>query len=112
MGKIIEYREQDGQLVQVIGETIPVDLAALVEEFNGIKQDYLDMPTTKTTPDQETLDVYNTEIRAIRSELKGPLVIRSQALLNILKPVREAGLLPAQYEDGYLQLETFVNNNA
>lgn len=109
MTKIVSYQEIDGQLTELTSDATPVDLAMVIAEYQQLKSIYQTMPAFKDTPDQETLQFYNTDILLQREAVIGSLKAPATALYIKVKAIRDAGLLPAEYEDEYLQLETFVN---
>lgn len=108
---ITEYKIIDGQIYRLIGSLDPVDLAPLITEYLDIKQTLLTRPNIKTAPDQETLDFYNEAVRTERDRILAAVLIRARGLYEILKPINDQGILPAEYLDGFNELEAFINNN-
>lgn len=87
-----------------------IDLSAYIAQFLSLKQEYLDLPDfNKTVPDQETLDYWNSEMQLQWEGQAATIRYAASQLLDKVTPIRDAGLLPSQFEDEYLQLYNFVN---
>ena len=87
-----------------------IDLAVYVNRYLTLRNQYLSLPETKSTPDAETLAFYNAVITS-QNEVETAWIKEQATELYIdLQPIYEAGLLPAEYEDEYQQLENFINS--
>lgn len=87
-----------------------IDLTELISTYQSIKQDYKDLPKKKETPDQETLDHYNSMIDDLYLKGLTDIIVRADNLYQVLKLIRDAGLLPKKYDTKYLEFEDFLNN--
>ena len=88
-----------------------IDLAALIAQYQALKTEYLNLPDyNKTVPDQETLDFWNTEMSIQWSNQAAEIKTQAGILLSKVDPIRDAGLLPSQFEDEYQLLYNFVNS--
>lgn len=108
---MIEYFTTDDEdIVQKIDTgSENIDLSVLVQEYLDLKTEYQALPEIKDIPDEETLDFWN-EIKMI-DRAGGEVDIKEKAsiLLEKIKPIYEAGLLPDKYKDEYQQLINFVS---
>lgn len=87
-----------------------INLAEYITIYQGLKADYQAVKKLKDIPDQDTLDFWNAEVT-----INGQLAIetiKGQATLlyRDLKPIKDAGLLPAIYDDEFNTLETFISS--
>lgn len=82
-----------------------IDLTVLIQEYSALKAEYLGLPQVKTTPDQETLNLYNAQVEEETLFLMNRIV----DFYNRIKPIKDAGLLPSKYDNEYQQLENLVN---
>jgi hypothetical protein len=88
-----------------------IDLTALIQQYQSLKQEYLSLPDyNKTIPDQETLDFWNTEMSIMWDSQAQVIKTAAAILLSKVQPIYDAGLLPVQYEDDYNLLVNFVNS--
>ena len=91
-------------------QTVEINLTSMIDEFQSVKTNLLNLSKVKTVADQETLDYWN-EYKMLEVEKeKEFLNNRTIDLYNIVKPIHDAGLFPSQYETQYTQLENYVNN--
>jgi hypothetical protein len=87
-----------------------IDLSFYVQRFLNIKNRLLNMPETKSSPDQETLDNWNNVVVPEAELDKDGLDNQAKALYEMLQPIKNAGLIPSKYDDDYQQLEDYVNS--
>lgn len=98
----------DGVVIKRTDEEQP--LQVFIDEFLSMKQEYLNLPDhEKTVPDQETLAYWNAEMGIHTADLRNTIRNRAIILKGRIDPIRDAGLLPARFEDEYQQLVTFIN---
>jgi len=83
-----------------------IDLIVLIQSFTNLKTQLQSLPSQKSTPDAETLVLYN---QWVDDQLRDTNSAISQLYLDV-KPIKDAGLLPSKYDDEYTQLENYVNN--
>ena len=105
-----EYIQTSDPDVLIEREDREVLISDLVAEYVSIRDSVvaLDM-NQKATPDQETLDFWNEQKAAEDYGNSATLRARAGALFLRVKAVRDAGLLPAQYEDEYQIMVNFLN---
>ena len=87
-----------------------LDLTLYIQRFKTIKSGLQVIPREKTTPDQETLDHWNSTVYVDGQDAKERLDEDAVNLYNDLKPIKDAGLLPLKYDDEYQQLENYINS--
>ena len=102
--------ETEDDVVKTTASSRDIDLTAFTTEFTDIKEGIQALPKVKTVPDQETLDHWNNWVITDGSIDQVMLDSRAVSLYNEAAAIREAGLLPAKYEDEYQQLKTYVEN--
>ena len=100
----------EDEVVKTISEDQSIDLTVFTTEFQDIKSGLHGLPKAKTTPDQETLDHWDNYIQTEVVVEKSTLESRATLLYLEATAIRDAGLLPAKYEDEYQQLKTYVEN--
>jgi hypothetical protein len=89
---------------------VELNIPDLVAEYVAIRDSVVGLSLDqKTVADQETLDFWNQEQAALFYGESAVLKSRAGSLFVKVKAVRDAGLLPAEYEDEYAQLDNFVN---
>ena len=86
-----------------------LDLSYFINQYTRIKSGIQSLPKVKTSPDQETLDHWNSVVVEDGNLQKGILNNQAKALYEVLKPIYNAGLIPSKYNDEYQQLENYVN---
>ncbi len=107
---IIYEATSDETVVEKV-ETQEIELQQLIDQFLSLKQEYLNLPDyNKTVPDQETLDFWNQEMNLVLADQVMQIKQGAIVLKGHVDPIRDAGLLPAQFEDEYQQLVDFINN--
>jgi len=102
--------QDEDEVIKTISEDQPIDLTAFTTEFIDLKNSLQVLPKSKTVPDQETLDKWNNYIVIEVGIEQANLESRAVLLYNEATAIKDAGLLPAKYEDEYQQLKTFIEN--
>lgn len=87
-----------------------LDLTIYIKKFKNIRNALLAIPGKKLTPDQETLDHWMETVYLDGQEEKERLNQEAVLLYELLKPIKEAGLLPIKYNSQYNQLKTYIEN--
>ena len=105
-----EFISTPDNKVVVMRTDVELNLDDLVADYQSIKQAVVSLSRpNKTVPDQETLDFWNDAQDAIYYGEFHVLKVRAGALFVKVKAIRDAGLLPAEYEDEYQQLVNFIS---
>lgn len=89
---------------------IDINLSEYINKYVTLKAEFLALPKPKTEPDQETLAVYNMELEVLNYIDLMNIKTRAKTLYIELKGVKDAGLLPSEFDLQFTQLENFVNS--
>ncbi len=87
-----------------------IELQQLIDQYVSLKNEWQNRPDRKTVPDQEALDFWNAEFDQEDGTIRYNIKQGAFQLYLKVQPIYLAGLLPARFEDEYLQLEIFANN--
>lgn len=104
-----EYLSTADSDVVIQREDIEVSIPDLVADYVAIRDSVIALDQNqKVAPDQATLDYWNEKHMEEYYGQSATLRARAGSLFVKVKAVRDAGLLPAEYEDEYQILLDFV----
>lgn len=89
---------------------VSIELQQLINQYISLRDEWLNRPERKTVPDIEAMDAWNAEFDQQDAQIRFNIKQGAFQLYLKVQPIYLAGLLPARFEDEYLQLEIFANN--
>lgn len=105
-----EYISSGSEEIIIKQTSSEINLTPLVQEYLFLKSSLQNLPSIKDTPDQETLDYWNSVHSSIFETEKRNLDSQIIDLYNKIKPIYDAGLFPSKWNTQYQQLENYVNS--
>lgn len=105
-----EYLSTADDGIVVKRDDATIELQQLIDQYISLKQELQNLPDwTKTVPDAETLQFWNTEQEMINSQHVDQIKFAAIDLYGKVKPIYDSGLLPTRFHDEYFQLENYIN---
>lgn len=102
--------ETEDDIIKTTENDQDIDLTVWKQQFLYLKGALQDIPNSKSTCDQETLDHWMQSVYVEGQEEKVRLDEQAVLMYEEITAIKNAGLLPSKYDDEYQQLEDYVNS--